>query len=128
MKSKLTDEQIADALDKEDGLFEFIEYMDGFDRVRVALEDLRALRSQVARLEEQIESAQDEIQGIINWTNAYPLDVFIEPEKEVWGRANKILEENGISFTALNGSTMRHVINGVAEYAKKAYAALSGKG
>ena len=86
---------------------------------------LTTCQAEKERLREAIEDADEQVMGIVIWARAYPLDVFIEPKKEDWKRANEILEQNGISFTALNGATMRHVIKGVEEYANKAHAALS---
>ncbi len=65
------------------------------------------------------EKMEDALNEIINWADAYPVDVFIEPTPEIMKRANEVLKAAGISFTAINAHTMRHVIEGVRGIAEK---------
>ena len=54
------------------------------------------------------------LQRIENWCKAYPRAVFIEPTKEQWAEANRVLDEaGGCSLTAISGSNMRHVVEGI---------------
>ena len=93
--------------------------------IRELDDKLTTCQEQKEKLLDLLDDADEQVMGIVNWARAYPLDVFIEPKKEDWKRANEILGQNGISFTALNSAIMRHVIKGVEEYANKAHAALS---
>ena len=69
-----------------------------------------ALRARVAQLEE-------ELQRIVRWSEAYPLDVFPEPDLK---QARELLEAGGMTLDALSASAMRHVVNGVGKIAKAA--------
>jgi hypothetical protein len=60
--------------------------------------------------QEQLEQLENAIQKIRNWCNAYPLDVFPEPDfKEVQKLFGPKL------LTEVSASNMRHVINGVRD-------------
>jgi hypothetical protein len=52
------------------------------------------------------------IELLQNWVQAYPLDVFPEPDLKL---ARKLLTDGGVSYDALNAYSMRHVINGVGK-------------
>lgn len=67
--------------------------------------DTDQLSAENERLMETIELLQ-------NWVNAYPLDVFPEPDLKL---ARKLLTDGGVSYDALNAYSMRHVINGVGK-------------
>lgn len=58
----------------------------------------------------RIERLEDALQKIYNWSQAYPLDVFPEPDLQL---ARKLLTDGGVSYDALNAHAMRHVIKGV---------------
>lgn len=47
---------------------------------------------------------------IRSWANAYPVDVFPEPD---FKKANEVLKANGINLAAISAANMRHVIEGV---------------
>ena len=68
-----------------------------------------------------VDKAKDRLHKIDSWCRAYPDTVFIEPTKEQWAEANRVLDaaEGCPSLTAISGSNMRHVVNGI-----KALAAL----
>ena len=54
--------------------------------------------------------AQEKLDIIRAWCDAYPLSMFPEPDfKEV----HAALKEKGISLDAVSASNMRHVLNGV---------------
>jgi hypothetical protein len=63
---------------------------------------------------EKLESA---LRTIVQWGEAYPLDVFPEPD---WQKARELLAAGGISLDAVSASNMRHVVTGIATLAKKA--------
>lgn len=46
-------------------------------------------------------------QEILNWIDAYPLDLFPEPDLK---KAAKVLKENGLTLDAISASNMRHVL------------------
>lgn len=71
---------------------------------------------------ERIKRLEDALYRIDSWCRAYPRTVFIEPTKEKWKRANEVLDEHEDcpSLTAISGSNMRHVVEGIAGIASKA--------
>ena len=62
-------------------------------------------------LAEENETLKEKFRKIKNWTKAYPLVVYPEPDMEL---AAKVLKENGLSLDAISASNMRHVLKGVA--------------
>jgi hypothetical protein len=65
-------------------------------------------------LKAENERYEDALNRIHNWAQAYPHDVFSELNHYVWQRANRLLENGGVSLTAISASNMRHVIKGVS--------------
>ncbi len=57
------------------------------------------------------------LEEIIQWSEAYPLDVFPEPD---FGKAQKLLKDGGMTLDGISASNMRHVITEVAKIAKAA--------
>lgn len=72
--------------------------------------DLRQERTENQRLREALEA-------IATWSDAYPLDVFPEPDFE---KAHKLLQAGGMTLDAISASNMRHVVEEVGKIAKKA--------
>lgn len=64
---------------------------------------------------------REALQQIVNWSEAYPLDVFPEPD---FKRAAELLKAGGMTLDAISASNMRHVVTGVGEIARKALASL----
>ena len=67
-------------------------------------------------IEDQLRAENEQLMETINllqnWTKAYPLDMFPEPDLKL---ARKLLTDGGVSYDALNAYSMRHVINGVGK-------------
>jgi hypothetical protein len=66
-----------------------------------------------ARVDELIEA----LLRIMQWSEAYPLDVFPEPDLK---RAHELLQVGGITLGAVSASMARHVISGVGKIARDA--------
>ena len=62
---------------------------------------------------DRIEELEGKIHQIRQWSEAYPKTVFIEPTKEQWAKAAKVLRDNGMTLDAISGSNMRLVLEGV---------------
>lgn len=60
--------------------------------------------------------AQDALQEIVRWCNAYPLDVFPEPD---FKQVRELLAAGGISLDSVSASNMRYVLEGVVKIAKR---------
>lgn len=65
----------------------------------------------------RIDKLEDALQKIKNWADAYPLDIFPEPD---FKKAHKILTAEGMTLDAISASAMRHVITGVKEIVENA--------
>ena len=52
------------------------------------------------------------LEHIRMWLEAYPLSIFPEPD---FGKAHKVLTENGMTLDAISASIMRNVITQVIE-------------
>jgi hypothetical protein len=61
-------------------------------------------------LEEENERLIEALHKIKSWTEAYPVEVFPEPDFEL---ARKLLSSGGITLDAISASNMRHVLDGV---------------
>lgn len=59
---------------------------------------------------DELEALRDKMHEIRTWVNAYPLDIFPEPDFE---KAHKVLRQNGMSLDAISASNMRHVLDGI---------------
>ena len=62
----------------------------------------------------------DDMEKVKQWAEAYPEDVFPEPDLKL---ADRVLKDAGISMTGMNGTFARHLMKGVGEIAKAALTA-----
>jgi hypothetical protein len=69
------------------------------------------------QLEDENERLRDALQKIADWSDAYPLDVFPEPD---FKRVRELLATGGVTLDAVAASNMRHVVEGVGAIAKRA--------
>jgi hypothetical protein len=60
--------------------------------------------------EDELEDLRDRLRRIREWCDAYPLEVFPEPNLR---RARMVLEDHGITLDSISAQAMRHVLNGV---------------
>ncbi len=60
----------------------------------------------------EIERKDDALRQIKNWSEAYPLSVFPEPD---FKRAAAALKDAGMTLDAISASNMRHVLNGIKD-------------
>ena len=76
----------------------------------------------IIELREEVERLQERLQRIEQWCKAYPRTVFIEPTKKQWKIADETLAAHKAddcpSLTAISGSNMRHVVEGLMAQAK----------
>jgi len=64
----------------------------------------------VEDLEYKIDGLEGRLAKINSWCNAYPLDIFPEPDFE---KANELLKAGGMNLGAISASNMRHVLEGI---------------
>ena len=91
---------------------------DLIERLRYKYADILHLEAadELERQQARVEALEDKLERINQWCRAYPRTVFIEPTKEQWAEANKVLEAHRPStpgLTAISGSNMRHVVEGI---------------
>jgi hypothetical protein len=63
------------------------------------------------------EELTEALQKILRWSEAYPLDIFPEPD---WVKATALLSAGGMTIDAISASCMRHVVEGVGKIAREA--------
>ncbi|MCW2218777.1 hypothetical protein M2232_002309 [Bradyrhizobium japonicum] len=68
-------------------------------------------------LVDHYEQMQDALQSIVQWSEAYPLSVFPEPDLK---KARAALDAAGISLDSISAHCMRHVVTSVGEIARRA--------
>jgi len=95
----------------------FDEYEKSVARAEAAESALNAALAENEQLE--IENARYEkaLVEINNWAQAYPLDIFPEPDFAV---VNEVLKAAGISLSCVSASNMRHVITRVEKITESA--------
>ena len=64
-----------------------------------------------------IERYEEALQQIVQWSKAYPLDIFPEPD---FKKASELLKAGGMTLDAISASCMRHVVEGVGKIAREA--------
>ena len=68
-------------------------------------------------LEAQVARLREALGAIVSWSEAYPLDIFPEPDFE---KAHKLLQAGGMTLDAISASNMRRVVEGVGRIAQEA--------
>lgn len=69
--------------------------------------------------QDRIDELEEALHKIAQWSDAYPLSVFPEPD---WKKVRDLLEAGGITLDSVSASNMRHVVEGVGKIAKEALA------
>lgn len=58
----------------------------------------------------ELEDLKEKIHKIKTWINAYPLEIFPEPD---FKKAALVLKQNGMTLDSISASNMRHVLEGI---------------
>jgi hypothetical protein len=106
-------------------VLEAISHLRAFSRDCDALRDARHTDSQrmvvmadnYERLDDRLSVLTEALQRIAQWADAYPLDVFPEPDLK---KARELLEAGGITLDSISAHCMRHVVEGVGKIAREA--------
>lgn len=69
---------------------------------------------------EHIEKLEAVLTRIVEWADAYPLEVFPAVDKEYSKRAHEVLTANGMTLDRLSAAAMRHCLRGVRRIASAA--------
>jgi len=67
--------------------------------------------------QERIDELEEALHRIVQWSEAYPLDIFPEPDLK---KARALLEAGGITLDAISAHCMRHVVEGLGKIASAA--------
>lgn len=67
--------------------------------------------------EDRAERYEEALWRIAQWADAYPLEVFPEPDLK---RAHEVLTAAGMTLDAISATAMRHAISGVGKIARDA--------
>ena len=70
-----------------------------------------------ASLADRIDDLEAALHRIVQWSEAYPLDIFPEPD---FAKAHALLQAGGETLDAISASNMRHVVEGVGKIAREA--------
>lgn len=73
--------------------------------------------STVSTLQAEIERLREALEQISQWADAYPLDIFPEPDFKA---VRVALEAHGLTLDSVSASNMRHVVTGVGRIARQA--------
>jgi hypothetical protein len=80
-------------------------------------ERIKSLNGDVATLEDRVDCLEEALHKISQWSKAYPLSVFPEPDLK---KARALLEAGGITLDSVSAHCMRHVVEGVGKIASGA--------
>lgn len=67
-------------------------------------------QSRCVSAEREVDELSEKLRKITDWCNAYPLDIFPEPNLK---QARVLLEAGGQTLDAVSASAMRHVLKGI---------------
>lgn len=76
-------------------------------------------RDRAEKAETENEVLREALERIEQWSRAYPLSVFPEPDLKT---AAEVLKANGMTLDAISAHAMRHVVEGVGKIARAALA------
>lgn len=83
------------------------------------------LEAENARLTDRAERYEEALQRILQWSEAYPTDIFIPPDYKA---VHAILQDHGKTLDALSADCMRMATDGVGKIARQALAAARQEG
>lgn len=76
-----------------------------------------ALAAQEYLLQDRLDDATDRLQRIVQWCDAYPVDIFTPNREDANELAAKILAPHGISLSAMHAEWARHILGGIRKIA-----------
>ena len=70
--------------------------------------------------EDRIEELETALRRIVEWADAYPLEIFPAVTEEYARRAHEVLTAKGMTLDRLSAHAMRHCLSGVRRIAASA--------
>ena len=95
-----------------------------YPNLSVSLVASLAMRGEIKRLTKERDEAYEALEEIKTWSEAYPLNIFPEPD---FKKAHEVLKLNGMTLDAISASNMRHVLNGMIHIVQRALKAKENK-
>ena len=86
--------------------------------------DWKEMRGEIERLTKERDEAYEALEEIKTWSEAYPLNIFPEPD---FKKAHEVLKSNGMTLDSISASSMRHVLNGMIHIVNRALKAKETK-
>jgi hypothetical protein len=68
-------------------------------------------------LADRIDDLETALHRIVSWSEAYPLEVFPEPDLK---KARALLEAGGVTLDSISAHCMRHCVEGIGKIAREA--------
>jgi hypothetical protein len=65
------------------------------------------------------ERLREALERVREWVDAYPIDIFPEPD---WGKARGLLEDGGMTLDSVSAAAMRRVVDGLSKIVRDALA------
>ena len=87
------------------------------DMTAYGIADLIWMRGLLQQALAERDMAVEALRRIVQWSEAYPLDIFPEPD---WAYVRVLLGHAGITVDAVSASCMRRVVEGVGKIAREA--------
>jgi hypothetical protein len=87
--------------------------------IPVVTYSVELLEATINKQVDRIDRYEEALQRIVSWADAYPLDIFPEPD---FVRARQLLALGGITLDSVSAACMRHVVDGAGEIARRALA------
>jgi hypothetical protein len=81
------------------------------------LQEITALETEISKLEAENWRLRAALEQIELWSSAYPLTAFPEPD---FKKAHRLLQAGGMTLDAISADTIRHVVKGVGNIARRA--------
>jgi hypothetical protein len=78
------------------------------------------MSEQLEAMREKIDRLTVALQKIVQWSEAYPIDIFHVPDQYECKRAHELLKANGMTLDAFSASMGRHCLKGVGDIAREA--------
>jgi len=72
---------------------------------------------EIERLNDRVDELAEGLRKIVSWSEAYPLDIFPEPD---FKKAHEVLRANEMTIDAISASVARHTVEGVGKIARAA--------
>ena len=66
---------------------------------------------------DRLDDATDRLARIVQWCDAYPVDIFTPNREDANELAAKILAPHGISLSAMHAEWARHILDGIRKIA-----------